>query len=148
MSIPSTWDDGRPRFKPPRGTYKLEREQKRKEIAVAEDENKKAAKHRDGWECRWPEKHKCRGILEGVHIFEDKKMGGDHGLVSKTWNLMGLCSWIHRTGPESIHSKDLWVEPLTERGADDICEFWRRGEDGVPYSVGKEELIGVLARSI
>lgn len=135
--------------KPPRGTYKLEKERLRKEAEDKEIARKNEAKHRDGWACRWPEKHKCRGILEGVHIFEDKKMGGDRGLVSETWNLMALCSWIHRSGPVSIHSKDLWVEPLTDKYADGDCEFWRRGADGVPYSVGKENGgIGVLERGV
>jgi hypothetical protein len=147
MSI-TTWDDNKPHWKPARGTYKLEKERLRKEAEDLETKHKNEAKHRDGWDCRWPEKHKCRGILEGVHVFVDKGMGGDHGAVSNTWNLMAFCSWIHRTGPQSIHSKDLWVEPITDRGADDICQFWRRGEDGVPYLVGKEVSIGALERGI
>lgn len=133
-------------FKPPRGTYKLERERRRQEIAAAEEANKTAAKVRDGWKCRWPETHKCRGILEGVHVFVDKGMGGDHGTVSGTWNLMALCSWIHRTGPRSIHSKDLWSEPMTDDGADGICSFWKRDEDGRPFMVAEEIAIGVIAK--
>lgn len=133
--------------KPARGSYVLEREKKRAEIETAEEAAKKEAKLRDGFRCRWPVQHKCRGILEGVHIFEDKKMGGDHGRLSHTSELMALCGWLHRLGPVSIHGKTAKVEPETERGADGPCAFYSRATVHDDWTcVGVEVAIGVLRK--
>jgi hypothetical protein len=133
--------------KPARGSHVLDREKKRAEIEKDEEAAKKSAKLRDGLRCRWPEAHKCRGLLEGAHIFRDKGMGGDHGTVSDTGNLMALCSWIHRRGPQSIHGKQLRVEPETSRGADGPCSFYRLDANDEWTCVGVEITIGVLRKS-
>jgi len=134
--------------KPARGAFQLEREKTRADIEKAEEAAKKLAKKRDGFVCRWPEAHKCRGLLEGAHIFEDKGMGGDHGTVSDTWNLMALCAWLHRRGPATIHGKLLKVEPETPDGADGPCSFWRRATIQDEWTcVGVETAIGVLIKN-
>jgi len=133
--------------KPPRGAYVLEREDKRSKIEKAEDEAKRRAKARDLFSCRWPEAHKCRGLLEGAHIFRDKGMGGDHGTVSDTWNLMALCAWMHRKGPVSIHGKQIKVEAETEDGADGPCAFYRKDERDEWVCVGVEIAVGVLRKN-
>ena len=111
-----------PMWKPKRGSGVLERE---KAAALAEQkeiEAKNAAKSRDGWKCRWPERHKCRGGLEAAHIL-DASLGGAMSPV----NLVSLCSWIHRRGPESIHSKDLKMVPRIKAvGANGPVRFYRK----------------------
>lgn len=136
-----------PQPKPLKGTHVLDREAARYEIEKKERIAKGLARSRDYWGCRWPQDdHKCRGEIEVAHIFHDKGMGGDHGTVSQTWNLLTLCSWQHRRGPQSIHSKDLRVEPETDLGADAACSFWRRDEHGIWVCVGVEIRIGVLRK--
>jgi hypothetical protein len=134
-----------PQPKPARGTHVIDRETKRYQIELAERDAKGLARKRDSY-CRWPEKHTCRGVIEVAHIFHDKGMGGDHGLVSKTWNLMTLCAWMHRLGPASIHGKQVRVEPETPYGADKACSFWRLDEHGEWVCVGVEVRIGVLRK--
>lgn len=132
-----TWD--KPHWKPERGSSRLERE--REDAKRVQDERTVAAlvKARDGYRCRWPEAHKCRGPLEAVHIV-DKSLGG----ATSTENELTLCRWLHRQGPESIHGKQLKIEKETERGANAGLSFWRRGDTfdalGQPiyYCVGRE----------
>ena len=87
--------------KPQKGSRLLEREREKSAAKAHTLAVGKAVKARDG-HCRWPEDHKCRGGLEAAHI-DDKKMGGDHGLLTNTANEVTLCAWIHRRGPESLH---------------------------------------------
>src|SRR5688572_13742491 len=81
--------------KAPRGSYRLEREQAQAKDRAEDEAAKKAAKERDGYRCRWPEAHKCRGPLEGAHIV-DKSLGG----ANVRSNILPVCRWIHRKGPE------------------------------------------------
>lgn len=107
-------------FKAPRGTAVLKKEKAEQKETEAEIEIKRLVKARDG-KCRWPERHRCRGGLECAHL-KDASLGGQ----MVTSNLILLCKWVHRTGPQSIHSKDLEVVPLTKKGADGACKFFRR----------------------
>lgn len=132
-----------PQPKPSRGTHVLDRDAKRYQLEQAELLAKAAARKRDHWGCRWPD-HKCHGPIEVAHIFFDKGMGGDHGTVSDTWNLMTLCASRHRLGTPSIHGKQLRVEPETADMADGPCSFWKRDEHNVWVCVGRELRIGVL----
>lgn len=133
--------------KPAKGSHVLEREAKRNRLVALEDAAKKAAKIRDGYKCRWPSEHVCRGDLEGAHIFEDKKMGGDHGRLSKSSWLLTVCAWIHRRGPESIHGKDLRVTADTPKGADGPCSFWKKEKGAHRFTlVAREVRIGQLER--
>jgi hypothetical protein len=132
--------------KPQRGSWKLEREQRKSGNDAEELAAKKAAKAQDG-RCRWPERHKCRGGLEGAHVI-DKSRGG----ANAPENILTLCAWIHRSGPESIHSKDLAVQPLTKLGTRGPCAFYRRvwsetkrGEFSLKC-IGREVSIGIMER--
>jgi len=103
----------------------LEREQATAEALTIERKAKAAAKKRDG-RCRWPVAHKCRGgQLEAAHIV-DASLGG----AMDAKNLVTLCPWIHRRGPESIHGKQLQIVCDTERGADGPLSFFMRDERG------------------
>lgn len=127
--MPETWSgepiteaDIRERLKKPaRGSAILEREKAQAEALAIEKREKGIAKKRDG-RCRWPEKHVCRGgELEAAHV-KDASLGGE--MDSK--NLVTVCPWIHRRGPESIHGKQIKVEAETERGAWAALSFWRQ----------------------
>lgn len=130
--------------KPAKGSYTLKRDKARNDDDAKLEKAAKAAKARDHNRCRWPERHKCRGGLEAAHL-KDKSRGGDNS----TENLFTICAWLHRLGPETIHSKDLVIDPLTNRGADGICNFLRRdwGNTAKPWElVGRERAIGLLER--
>lgn len=118
--------------KPKRGSYVLDREREQARIDAEEDIVRKFVQKRDK-RCRWPERHKCRGGLEVIHI-RDRSLGGAY--VSS--NLFVGCKWIHRSGPESIHSKDLKVECETEAGADGPLSFWRTNDQWEFYLVRRE----------
>ena len=107
--------------KPLKGTHTLDAEQVRATARAVERVAKSLAKNRDGFKCRWPEKHVCRGELEAAHLI-DASLGG---LMVGT-NLVTLCAWILRRGPESVHSKALKIEAETALGADGALSFWRR----------------------
>lgn len=108
--------------KPKRGTGILEREKRQAIDEQIELAAKAEAKARDGWKCRWPVPHKCRGGLEAAHI-QDASLGGE----MHPRNLVSLCAWIHRRGPESIHSKDLRMEPRGKTvGANGPVKFYKK----------------------
>lgn len=111
-----------PIWKPKRGSGVLEREKREAEDTALEIAAKKAAKERAGWKCRWPERHKCRGGLEAAHI-RDASLGGE----MHPRNLFVCCAWIHRRGPDSIHSKDLRVLPVSKTaGANGPVRCYRK----------------------
>lgn len=130
-SLPSAWDDGRPRFKE-RGRAVLERVERRKLTKAAEEAEKRKVRLRDRG-CRWPGcTHQKDGIrLEVAHVVS-KAAGGDHGIRSTVEQMILIC-YLHHQGPESLHSKDLQIEPLTARGTDGPVSFWRRDEKGDFY---------------
>lgn len=119
--------------KPLRGSLVLEREQRKRDADKIEREEKAASKAFDGHRCRWPEKHICRGPLESAHI-KDASLGGDMARQ----NLVTLCAWIHRRGPESIHGKQLRIEAETALGSQGALSFWRQDENGEYYCVTRE----------
>lgn len=123
--------------KPKKGTALLDRERTKAAQKAAEDEVIAEAKKLDG-RCRWPEAHKCRGQLEGAHVFQHRGMGGNPaGDRTTPGDILTVCAWIHRQGPASIDGKDLKVEALTDRGTRGPCVFWRQGESGW-YVVAQE----------
>lgn len=123
--------------KPPRGQHVLDREAARADYEAKLDAAKKAAKKRDGFVCRWPEVHKCRGLLEGAHLV-DASLGG----LPERKNIVTLCAWIHRRGPASIHGKQLHLEVETADEADGPLAFYRDG-----LCVGVETAVGVLRKN-
>jgi len=127
--------------KPQRGASVLARETRRAELDKQEREAKAETKRRDGYRCRWPEDHKCRCGLEAAHIV-DASLGGP----MEPSNLLSICGWLHRRGPESIHGKQLKVEPLTAEGANGPLSFWRKDAEGIFYLVAQERSIGIIER--
>lgn len=109
--------------KPQRGQAMLDREQAKADALAVERREKTAARKRDG-RCRWPEVHKCRGGLESAHLV-DASLGGP---MHRT-NLVTLCAWIHRRGPESIHGKQLMMQRESRAGASGPLSFWRRSAE-------------------
>ena len=104
------------------------------------------AKRLGGYRCRWPEAHKCRGGLEGAHVFQHRGMGGNpEGDRTALESILTVCAWIHRRGPESIDGKDLKVEAETEQGTRGPCSFWRRTDQGW-HLVAREVLPFVYER--
>lgn len=144
---PYAWRPNEANFKPPRGTTILQREEARLKDETAEHTAIVAAKRRDHFKCRWPEPHKCRGFLEGAHIV-DKSLGG----ANATENIVSLCSWTHRRGPQSIHGKQYRIEKETPKGANSRLSFWKQdgGHDaqGHPtyFCVGRESSPGICER--
>lgn len=128
--------------KPLRGQHVLDREAARAQYELKLAEATLRAKRLDGFTCRWPEKHKCRGFLEGAHLV-DASLGGE----PLPENLISLCAWIHRRGPQSIHGKQLRIEPETEAGARGPCAYYRRDENDVWTCVGVETAVGVLRKN-
>jgi hypothetical protein len=127
--------------KPERGTAQLAREKVKAERKATEDEAILAAKQRDGFRCRWPEAHKCRGGLEGAHVFQHRGMGGNPAGDRTTPELiLPLCAWMHRRGPESIDGKQLKVEALTDQGTRGPCVFYRQAPDGSYFVVAQERV--------
>lgn len=135
--------------KPARGSLVLAREKADAEREQHERRIAGLVKYRDGFRCRWPEAHTCRGPLEAVHIV-DKSLGGETSME----NEVALCRWLHRKGPESIHGKQLKIEKETERGANGPLSFWRRTNEydalGQPiyYCVARESAPGIVERGI
>lgn len=134
--------------KPKRGSASLAREQADAQREANRKAVAKQVKQRDSYRCRWPEAHKCRGgPLEAAHI-KDLSLRG----VTVATNEITFCPWIHRRGPESIHGKELKVEPETSAGANGPCSFWRQtGEydalgQPVYYLVARERAIGVVEK--
>lgn len=133
-----------PNWKPVRGSRILAREAQQKEAKLLERHEKAAAKARDGYHCRWPEKHVHRGMIEAAHI-QDASLCGP----MDRRNLITLCAWLHRTGPESVHGKQLRVEAETALGADGPVSFWRQRSNGAYTCIAREirpGQVGMLER--
>jgi hypothetical protein len=130
-----------PLFKGSRGALVLAREKAQAEFEALERREKAKAKKRDGGRCRWPEAHKCRFGLESAHVV-DASLGGR--MASS--NLVTVCAWVHRRGPESIHGKQIKVEPLTAAGADGPLSFWRKDAAGAWFMVAREVAPGRIER--
>jgi hypothetical protein len=118
----------------------LAKEQQDRDAAVIARAAKKASKAFDRG-CRWPEPHRCRFGLESAHI-KDASLCGP--MVPE--NLVTVCGWIHRRGPESIHGKQLKIEPETARGARGPLSFWRQGDDGKYHMIARESRPGQIER--
>jgi hypothetical protein len=131
-------------MKPPKGSYKLEREKAKTALKSSEQAEKTKVRIRDGAAyCRLVPR--CRfDQHETAHIFS-KKMGGDHGKRSIAALMLRSC-WYHHRGPWSLHSSDLRVEFLTERKADGPIATWGLDEQGREYLVGRESAVGIWER--
>jgi hypothetical protein len=124
-------------FKGPRGSATIAKEKDAAKETAAELLIKTDVRKRD---------KKCRFGLECAHIV-DASRGGEFS----TKNLVLLCGWIHRKGPESIHGKELEVRILSKKGADGPLSYHRKRFSETKkgeytwQTVGKESAPGVLA---
>lgn len=119
--------------KPARGTRVLDKEAEDARYLIHERLVKAEVRARDG-RCRWPEKHKCRFALEAAHVV-DASLGG----LMEPWNLILVCGWIHRRGPESIHGKQLRVERDTAQDVKHpLFSFWKQDAAGTYYEIARE----------
>lgn len=123
----------------PKDAYRRRRRALAEQRIAIERKRKRQVHIRDRW-CRWPH-CTCRETggpwaqLEVAHI-SHKGMGGDPLMVRSQVPLMLLlCRNWHR-GPYGIDSKQAKVIPLTPKGTSGLCEFWRRGKDGVWWLAG------------
>lgn len=122
--------------KPARGSFLIERRKRRKVVVAAEEAAKQETRTRDG-RCRWPHCENCRlwkPRFEVAHVIRAKGMGGDHGTVSTRDKLMVLDFITH--GEEEKNERE--VRPLTDRGTDGPCEFWRFTEADGWFLVARE----------
>lgn len=102
------------------------RDRRRKDRRNHEDRIKAELRGRDGKGCRWPgcEFWKTHRV-DAVHLV-DKGMGGDKLGIRTQRRLMIRFCVIHHQGSCSIHSGDLDVVFLTDRGTDGPVQFLRK----------------------
>jgi hypothetical protein len=131
--------------KPVKGSALLERREKRAKVQSNEKDEKAKVVFRDGVHtcrlvpnCREREKH------ETAHL-DAKGIGGDHGIRTIAERMIRSCFWHHQ-GKWSLHSQDLRVECLTDKGTNGPIEVWGKDEDGRWYSVGRESAVGIWER--
>lgn len=139
--------------KPSASKRKADKLKARATVRQRERDNKKAAKKRDGYVCRFP-LCGCRRlqlVVESSHYRMHKGMGGDcTGGRSNVEDLITVCPHRHREGRIAIDKGTLRVEPLTERGACGPVAWWfdaaaYRGERGQDWVLlAREERVGVL----
>lgn len=125
-----------PIAKPAKGSRWMELRDKRKRIVSGETDAKKEVRQRDRI-CRWPKCENCRVYkphFEVAHVVRAKGMGGDHGTVSTPDKLMLLDRITH--GEQERNDRD--VRPLTSRGTNGPCEFWRRTDAAGWFLVARE----------
>lgn len=119
--------------KPQRGARVLAKVNADAEADALEKREKAASKKFDGYRCRWPEAHVCRFALESAHI-KHASLGGEMDRK----NLVTLCAWLHRRGPETQQYGQLKIEPETPAGAQGPLAFYRQTLDGSYYLVRRE----------
>lgn len=125
--------------KPAKGSALMARRERQKAIRSHEDAEKRKVRVRDVT-CRWPNCPNCRTYkprLEVAHL-DAKGLGGDHGVRTRADRMVLICFLSHQ-GPRSLHSGDLRIEPLTERGTDGPCLFLATDEQKGWCVVGVEE---------
>ena len=132
--------------KPPKGTARLERRERRADIRAHETAEKAKVRVRDGAAyCRLVPHCTEREWFETAHL-DDKGMGGDHGNRTTADTMVRACGFHHQ-GAWSLHSGDLWVEYQTPLKANGPIEVWgRHPETGETYLVGRERAVGVWER--
>lgn len=120
--------------KPVKGTARAARVARRLAEQSFEAREKTAARRRDGYRCRWPscECRQRRDRIEVAHLVNKSQGGSSHRT-----NLICLCVARHQGRP-SLHSGELHIEPLTDRGTSGPCAFWAKDAAGRVTLVGQE----------
>jgi hypothetical protein len=131
--------------KPAKGSALLKRRELRAEILAHEKEEKAKVVKRDGPKvCRLVPHCEEREKFETAHL-DDKGMGGDHGIRTVASRMIRSCFWHHQ-GARSLHSKDLRVECLTDRGTDGPVEVWATDATGDWFLLKRETAVNVAER--
>jgi hypothetical protein len=131
--------------KPAKGSALLDRRDKRAAIKAHEAEEKAKVVKRDGLKtCRLVPHCTEREKFETAHL-DDKGMGGDHGIRTTADRMIRSCFWHHQ-GARSLHSKDIRVECLTDKGTDGPVDVWATDENGIWYLLKHEVAVGVSER--
>lgn len=127
--------------KPAKGSYLLERRDRRAKIVANEKEQKALVVARDGAKtCRLVPHCREREKFETAHM-DDKGMGGDHGVRTVASRMIRAC-FFHHQGVRSLHSGDLKVECLTPLGTDGPIEVYAKDEHDQWYLLGRESAPG------
>lgn len=131
--------------KPAKGSALLERRAKRRHLDAHEKAEKAAVMARDQRQCRWPrcEFRTMRIPIEVAHVMGHKAMGGNPANDRSERHRMMACCRLHHQGATSLHSGDLRIEALTDKGTDGPCAFYRRAESGRFECVGVETTRGI-----
>ena len=111
--------------KPCRTARKVHAHKERRTRKTTEDTNKRAAKKRDGYRCRFP-LCGCAKLKLALHASHQVHagMGGDKtGARAQPDNLITLCAHRHMAGAFSRHAGTLRVICLTDKGTDGSVEF-------------------------
>ena len=128
-------------LKPVKGTFLLERREKRRSRVTAEQKEMQAAKKRDGGKCRWPQ---CEYIgqklpVDACHQVHRGQGGNPKGDRTTRQTIISLCRVHH----------SLWdrggvdITPMRCDGFDGPCSYFVRGESGRMEHVATEKYIGV-----
>lgn len=123
--------------KPPRGARRQELLDKRRERRLKEEHAKEQVRIRDRRQCRVPG---CtllkKGWAPNVAHLDAKGIGGDKQLDRTQVHRMLVLCFPHHQGPMSHHSKDLRIEPETDRGTNGPVHFFVADEQAGWISVG------------
>jgi hypothetical protein len=131
-----------PQWKPAKGTALLARRAARGAVVARELVEKAAVVRRVGRRrCRLVPSCDERSHFQTAHL-DDKGMGGDHGERTSAATMLRACLF-HHLGVWSLHSKDLRVEYLTDKGTDGPIAVWGRTAGGTWALVGRERAVGV-----
>lgn len=131
--------------KPAKGSLLIERRQKKAELRTHEQTEKAKVVKRDGAKtCRLVPGCSERDKFETAHL-DDKGMGGDHGLRTTADRMIRSC-FFHHQGWQSLHSKDLRVEFLTDLGTNGPIEVWIKDKRGGWFMCKREVACGVSER--
>lgn len=132
--------------KPSKGSYLIERKERRKSVEAHEDAEKDAVRAADGY-CRWPHCEHCRRYkprLEVAHL-DAKGFGGDHGTRSDRTQMI-LLDYLTHQGSDGLEQHGRRIVPLTDRGTRGPCEFWRKDPSAGWYLVARESAPHVYER--
>ena len=116
--------------KQPRGTFLIERKQRRLDRVSAEQKVMQAALRRDGRKCRNPRcrfKKALKLPVDACHAFRHRGMGGDPSgdRTASTKVIWSGCRGCHGL----LDSGELSIEPLTADWCDGPCAYYIKNKD-------------------
>ncbi len=131
---------------PKPGPAIFERRLRKAKRATVEDDVKAEVKRLDGHKSRWPHAEFPKYRLEAAHLAA-AGMGGDPKSARMTPENLITLDWLSHRGPNSLHSGDKRIVPLTNAGTRGPCEFQQRHpKTGKWVVVARERAVGLLER--